>query len=86
MKTELTKFALALVILIGGCAALAEDAQGGPCSVTNVSARSAALGMACEVRKAAECPKAAYPELSQCPFMQRCIKDLDQLEAECRGR
>lgn len=79
-----TYIAFTLALLVGGCAALASQEQ--PCSEADVTARSTAIAVACEARKAAECPKAVYPELSQCPFMQRCINDLDQLEAECRGR
>ncbi len=81
---KLTYIALALTVLIGCGAALSEVQE--RCSEANVSARSSVVYAACEARKATECPKATYPDLATCPFMQRCITELDQIETECRGQ
>jgi len=84
MKEKLTYIALAMTLLIGCGVALGEVQE--RCSEANVSARAIAVAGACEARKAAECPKTTYPELSACPFMQRCLIELDQIELECRGQ
>jgi hypothetical protein len=83
-QEKLTYVALALLTLAGCGAALAQVEE--HCSEANVSMRSAAIAAPCEARKASECPKATYPNLADCPFMQRCIADLDAVEAECKGR
>lgn len=81
---KLTYIALALMTLIGCGAALGEVQE--RCSEANVSARAAAVAVACEARKATECPVATYPDLADCPFMQRCLTELDQIEQECKGQ
>lgn len=83
-QTKLTRVALLLTLALGCGAALSEAEE--RCSVANVSARSTAIAVACETRKAAECPKDTYPELTDCPYMQRCLSDLDALQAECEGK
>lgn len=83
-QEKLTYAALALLALAGCSAALAEAQD--PCSEANVSLRASVVAGACEARKATECPKDQYPELAHCPFIQRCLADLDALESECRGR
>ncbi len=83
-QEKLTYVALGLLVLAGCGAALSEVQE--HCSEANVSARAVAVAGACEARKATECPKATYPELSDCPFMQRCLTELDQIETECRGQ
>ncbi len=83
-QEKLTYAALALLVLAGCSAALGQAQE--RCSEANMSARSAVVYGACEARKATECPKATYPDLATCPFMQRCFTELDAIEAECRGR
>lgn len=84
LKNELTVFALALVAFVGCAAALGELKE--ECSEANVSARVAVVAGACEARKEAECPKSTYPNLRDCPYMQRCLADLDAIQAECEGK
>lgn len=83
-QEKLTYVAFALLALAGCSAALAQVEE--QCSEANVAMRATAIAAPCEARKAAECPVAAYPDLADCPFMQRCLADLSADEALCRGK